>query len=399
MKNTKTPSFVLLLCLASLAAVGAVIISPALPSIASDLNTSKSIAQWTMIVYIFGYALGQLPFGPISSHMGRKKGLYIGLAMQIFGALICAFSSYFQSINLLIFGRIILALGGASGLVLSFAIIGDIAEGVQARRLAAYLTLIFGITPGLSIALGGFITKYLHWSFCFYFLALYGIVLLRLAIRMPETLSKKDYIPLKMQIIAHHYAIKLKHAPLVIAGILMGIATSFNYVFATEAPFLVMNELNYSAAVFGVLNLIPASGLLLGSVLSGRLAHRVRAITILFCGSLGLLIVSFVMSLLFARGAFNLWTIFLPVFFIFLSFGAINANAPAYAFSKGLNRAYASATLQSINLLIAASAVLVLSYLPLKDIMMPLLFLALAVLAIIFYMFLKASVKKRLVKR
>ncbi|MCB1117518.1 MAG: MFS transporter [Chlamydiia bacterium] len=390
----KQPSLVTLMLLASLAAVGAVIFAPALPAIASNFNVSKDIAQWTMTIYLLGYALGQLPYGPLSSSAGRKKGLYLGLSLQIAGALFCAVSLAVGQISMLIIGRLILSIGGASGLVLSFAMIGDCYEGQSARKRISYLTLVFAIAPGLSIALGGFIIKHLTWPFCFYFLALYGLVLLVLTHRLPETLKKSERIPLRFSTILHHYTNKIKHSRLVLASLLMGIATSFNYVFATEAPFLAIDKLNLSTSTYGLLNLIPAAGLLVGCLASAKLAHVVSSLKMIFFGVIGLIGISAIILVLFLSGDFGVWTLFLPTFFIFAFYGLVNANAPAYAFTQGLNRAYASATLQSINLSLVTVAILLLAYLPLKVLSLPLAFFGLAILAIICFGGLSIAVRK-----
>jgi len=388
------PSFFTLALLASLAAVGAVIFAPALPSIAKGFTVSPDYAKWTMIIYMFGYALGQLPYGPLSSSLGRKKALYFGLFLQIFGALICGISLSVGEFILLLIGRLFLAVGGASGLVLAFAIIGDCYEGNQARKRISYLTLIFAIAPGVSIALGGLITKHLSWPYCFYFLAMYGLGLLILTFFLPETLKKEEQHPLKFGLIMGHYSTKIKHGKLVFSACAMGVVTSFNYVFATEAPFLAIDVLHISPSIYGLLNLIPPIGLLTGCVVSAQVPHLVTPLRMILFGVIGLFIGSLLSFFLFMSGLFNVWSLFLPTLIIFAAIGAVNSNAPAFAFAKGLNRAYASATLQSINLTLVAVAILCSGYLPSSILSLPFAFLGLSLIAAIVFVALSFAVQK-----
>jgi DHA1 family bicyclomycin/chloramphenicol resistance-like MFS transporter len=54
---------------------------PALPQAARDLGASIGAMQMTMSVYIFGLAVGQLVYGPLSDRFGRRSMLTVGLVI------------------------------------------------------------------------------------------------------------------------------------------------------------------------------------------------------------------------------------------------------------------------------------------------------------------------------
>ena len=56
---------------------------PALPSIATDLVTDAERVQRTMSVYIIGFALSQLVYGPLSDRFGRRPVLLAGVTLYI----------------------------------------------------------------------------------------------------------------------------------------------------------------------------------------------------------------------------------------------------------------------------------------------------------------------------
>ena len=97
-----------------LAAVGPLAIDmylPALPTIATDLNTSIAAVQATLTVFFIAFGVSQIAYGPISDMVGRKPPLYFGLGLFIVGAVGCLLS---PSVEWLIFFRFIQGLGAAS---------------------------------------------------------------------------------------------------------------------------------------------------------------------------------------------------------------------------------------------------------------------------------------------
>jgi MFS family permease len=76
--------------------------------------------------------------------------------------------------------------------------------------------LTFAIIPGLSVALGGFLTSYWGWISCFYACAIYGFLLLFLVRRLPETLKKVDVNALKPSHLLYEYGSQFKNRQLVL---------------------------------------------------------------------------------------------------------------------------------------------------------------------------------------
>ena len=89
---------------------------PALPHIASELQTTPSFVQLSLTFFMLGLALGQLLIGPFSDIRGRRTPFLIGLAIYSVVSLLCAFSAH--QIRLFIALRFIQGLSGAAGIVL-----------------------------------------------------------------------------------------------------------------------------------------------------------------------------------------------------------------------------------------------------------------------------------------
>lgn len=54
---------------------------PALPAAAEALATDTATIQLAVTVYIFGLAIGQLLYGPLSDAFGRRPAVLAGLAL------------------------------------------------------------------------------------------------------------------------------------------------------------------------------------------------------------------------------------------------------------------------------------------------------------------------------
>lgn len=104
---------------------------PSLPEIARVMGTDFAGAQATLSAFLFGYAAGQVIWGPLSDRLGRRPVLMMGLCLFIATTLACAFA---PSIEALIGARFAQALGASGPIVLGRAMVRDLYEGPRAGR-------------------------------------------------------------------------------------------------------------------------------------------------------------------------------------------------------------------------------------------------------------------------
>ncbi|MBY0530082.1 MAG: MFS transporter [Rhabdochlamydiaceae bacterium] len=369
------PQFTLLLLLVSFASVGAVLFTPALPSITTFFGISVAEAQFTITAYLIGYAIGQLPYGPLANRYGRKITLYIGISLAILGSLLCALAAPLMSFSLLIFARVLQALGACVGLKISFTMIADVYEQTEATKMISRILIAFAIMPGLAVALGGWITHLLNWQSCFYFLGLFGIVVLWLSTKLPETAASLDQHALKVSSILHGYAVKFKNKRLVTSALMMGCGTSVVYVFAAKAPFIGIDLIGMTTDAFGNYNLIPLLGMLFGALLSAKIAGRFSLLYLLLTGIVTALAMTLTMLIPFSMGKFNALTLFFPMFLIYIAQSLVFANISSFGLASAKNKSNGSAVLNFINLSTTVVALILLEFIyPESAIVLPLSF-------------------------
>jgi DHA1 family bicyclomycin/chloramphenicol resistance-like MFS transporter len=388
--QTRLP-FLTLLLLISFATVNAVLFTPALPQIAAFFAISNQQAQHTMMWFLVGYTIGQLLYGPIANRYGRKPALYIGISLQIMSCAICIVAVKIQQFDLLLMGRFLMALGSGVGLKMTFTLVNECYQSKQASSKIAHLMLSFAITPGLGIALGGYLTAHFGWLSCFYLLGFYGIALLFATATLPETLKETDHHSFKLKHLIENYGVQFKNTRLLTSGFLMGISTCFIYLFAAAGPFIAINFYKMNSVQYGIANILPSIGMFIGSLFASWAAKKYplkllinRGIWIIFCGSLVMMIgILSSMSILLA--------LFVPMLIIYFGLCFIFSNASTIAMQNIDDKAHSSAVMSFLNMGTATLAVLSLGFFHLSESLLPTMFLMLGGIMFVLYM---ASVSK-----
>ena len=353
----KLPFFTLLL-LISFASVNAVLFTPALPDIAHFFSIGEDAAQQTITLFLVGYALGQLIYGPIANRFGRKPALYAGISLQIVSSVLCVLAGIIHQYWLLVIARFLLALGSGVGLKMTFTLVNECYEPKTASEKISYLLLAFAITPALGVALGGLLNTYYGWMSCFCAGAFYGLIVLFFATRLPETQSTLNLNALKIRHLLTDYSNQFKNKQLIAGGLLMGSATSFVYAFATIAPFIAINVFGLTSAEYGMANLIPPFGLILGSIIGARLSKKYDLESIIRAGVIIISFGAIIMFIAMLTQRHLMFSLFLPMIIIYFGSCFIQANASTIAISNASDKAHGSAVMSFINMGLATCVVL-----------------------------------------
>lgn len=338
----KKPDIISLMLLSAFASMGAIVMMPALPTMADFFNKDIGTTQLAVTTFLFGYAVGQLFYGPLANRYGRKAALYIGIFIATLGSLFSIFSSPTDSFSFLIIGRFLEAFGATAGLAISVTIINEFYFEKDARKIMGLLMLAFAIVPGIAIATGGYLVQYFHWISCFYFLLFYGLLLLYPAYQLPETLQQKDFDAIKIHYVLQHYKDKLINKELMAFAILCGLSGGCVYVFGAEGPFIGIHLLKISPSMYGLLGLTPYIGTFFGSILVVRFA-KYNSITVIKFAFLIELISSIAMLILFLVHDVNLYSMLIPMGIFCIGNPILTATAITLAMQQDSDKSNTSA--------------------------------------------------------
>jgi MFS transporter, DHA1 family, multidrug resistance protein len=168
-------------------ALGVDLMLPALPDIGRTLGApSENARQWVVTAYVFGFAIGQLLYGPLADRFGRKPVLIVTLAGFVAASL---FAARAQDFDALIAARILQGLMSASSRVLAVAIVRDCYSGRRMARITSIAQMIFFLVPILAPSIGQGLLAFGPWRFIFYVLGGFAALVLAWSLfRLPETL-------------------------------------------------------------------------------------------------------------------------------------------------------------------------------------------------------------------
>lgn len=340
----------ILIMLASFAAVCALLYTPALPQVASYLKISSSQAQQSISIFLIGYALGFLPWGPLANDIGRKKTTHIGLALAAFGLLSSMMIVIYPKLWLLNCGRLLTALGSSVGIKITYTYIADLFTKEEILSKISYLLLASAAASSLAVAAGGLITSYLGWLSCFYVTFGYGVLLLNLSFFLPETLTEDKKIPIDPLNLLRTYACFVKNTALIKSSFMMGCCTAFTYLFASMAPFILIQNMGLSPKDYGLYNFIPASGIIAGFYAIQFFKTKLASIKQIKYGMLVAAFFTAALTFLLITHKLTSLSIFLSMAGLYLGISIVFANASSLALSTTTDKSNASSTMNFLNM-------------------------------------------------
>ncbi len=343
----KPPRFFILLALISLATVSAVLFTPALPELARAFKISPAKAQWAMSIYLFGFSLGPLVYGPLGNRIGRRKSLLWGVAICMIGSILAFFSGSFW---ILCLGRFIQAIGAAAGLKLTFTMVGDLHAGQGAVKTLSLLMLGLAIAPSFGITIGGILTALCGWKGCFAFLTLYSALIFWLSLKLPETAKHLDPDALQVRKIAHGYATQFKDFSITMHALLMGLPVAMIYIFANDAPYIAIDSWQITPVQYGFFNLLIPIGTSLGLLAGNRLAGKMAVRNAMCLGILVTAIGILAMFYCIAKHWYTGWSLFVPQSIIQMGGFFLWLFASSHGLSGATDKSNASAVMQCINI-------------------------------------------------
>jgi len=271
---------------------------PAMLIMSQDLNTPISNIQMSLSVYLAGYALGMLFFGPLADQFGRRKLAVIGLSGFCISSLVLAFT---RQIEVFFVFRALQAFTGAAATVVVPGVIRYIYQKDTAKGMS-YVSMIMMIAPLIAPTIGSILMGYWHWSSIFMILALYSLIILLLVakyfIEIPIFKSDKKGINLFLD--SYSAVFSNKKARL---DITTSVLASFAFFcFLTSAPFIYLDYFQVSESRFGFLFAFNVIALMLGNFLNTRLVPKVGSRKMLHAG---LLLAVISATLLFSTSIFD----------------------------------------------------------------------------------------------
>jgi DHA1 family bicyclomycin/chloramphenicol resistance-like MFS transporter len=258
----------MLVVMTGVAPISLYMLVPALPVLATTFGRDISIAQMTVSLYMVGIGCSQIVMGPLSDKFGRRPVLLAGLGLMVAASVGCSFA---ETLPQLIAARFLQALGGASGMVISRAIIRDLYSRDRISSMISLVIAVMMIAQMLSPLTGGLLETAFGWRAIFYVITAASLtVAVLIAIVLPET--RRDR--------AEGGNFRGDVGNLLTSRAFIGyvlcqvLASQIIFTFAGGGPYIVVTQMGRSSAEYGAWFATTGFAYLVGNLFCVRFAPR-----------------------------------------------------------------------------------------------------------------------------
>lgn len=269
---TSTAFTLLLGLLVALPSFGIDMSLPALTSVGAALGVAPERAGLMMSLFMLGFAVAPLFYGPVSDRYGRKPVVVFACMLFAIAGIGCAFA---RSLPTLLVWRVVQGAGAGASMTITLAIVRDLFEGQAARTRLSYVSIATMVVPMIAPSAGAALLALGGWRVIHAVLGGIGLLLLlAMLIGFTESARLDPANRLVPSVIARNY-LRVLMNPLCLGYILIN-AAAFGALFAyvSGSSLFLINVVGLRPGQFGVVFAATSLGIMAGAFLNGRLSTR-----------------------------------------------------------------------------------------------------------------------------
>ena len=243
---------------------------PAMPILAEHLSTTMPMVQNSLSVYLFGYALGLILFGPMADKHSRRKMVIIGISGFLLTSLLLPFvTSIEQFLSL----RFIQAFISSAATVVVPGAIREYYQKDTAKGLS-YVSMIMMLAPMIAPSIGSVLLILHSWQLIFYVLACYSITLLITVIKFLPEVNRQSTKQGAQVSFLNRYKIVFSNSEArldILSSMIISLAF---FAYITAIPFVYLTVFQVSEYNFSILFAITVLALMSAHFINTRLVVR-----------------------------------------------------------------------------------------------------------------------------
>lgn len=325
---------------------------PSLPVMIEEFGVGPHMGQLTLSAFLLGFAIGQIVYGPLGDRYGRKPVLLSGLVIFSLASVFCLFA---PTIEALVFGRFLQAVGGAGPVVLARAVVRDLYSGPRAGRELAVMGMVMGVVPAIAPVFGAGLEIAFGWRASFIAMLLWSVIGAAIVWRaLPETLHHPTPLSGPRQMIGG-FAMLLRHGGFRAHTLLMSLAYGGLFAWISASSFVLQNVYRLSEIGFALAFTTGVAGFVGGSFLGSRLVGVIGISRTIGWGCVFLVAGGGSMLALLAIGAGHVAEIMLPMAIYLVGIGLVMPQGMAGALQPFPDNAGAASSLLGFIQMISAA--------------------------------------------
>ena len=246
---------------------------PTFGDISRDLNVSQEMVQTTLAIFTFGFAIGQLFWGPLADSFGRKPIILAGLSVSVCCAFLLTQVSDIQHFYIL---RFLQGFFGESSEAVLGAILRDLFVRDEFAKMMSTIMIITMLAPLFSPIIGGYIAKFFHWHSIFFVLVAMGVICLFLVyFKLPETSKKENLISLNLTSVLKNFGNLLTNKNILGYTICSSMSFSGMFCFLTSGSLIYTTIFGIEKENFGFFYIPNVLIMILMSIINNKMIPKI----------------------------------------------------------------------------------------------------------------------------
>ena len=344
--RAKKPSNLLLGVASGISPFGMAIAIPTIESFAQLYQAPYSTVQFIISAYLLGLAISMPLVGFLSDKIGRRPVLISGLILFVIASIFCSTT---DSLNSLIFWRVIQGIGASVGSVMARAMIRDVSNASETARSLSRVTAIMGISPMIAPVIGGIGYQIFgNPNGIFIITAAIGIlVLTAILLLLPETRNAALVESASKEPWSDKYKYLLGSKVFVGSSLIYAFTTGAFFAILTVASTVFYNDLGIDSAGFGFIWSCLTILYTVSAFMAGTLSSKYGLMKVLLVGVLLNIIAGLLFYSLVKVFDVTLISVIVPLVVMFFAHGYIVPMSLAQAVSARPEIAGSSSGLSS----------------------------------------------------
>ncbi|QBG35935.1 Bcr/CflA family efflux MFS transporter [Litorilituus sediminis] len=251
---------------------------PAMPTLAAHLGTDMPMIQNSLSIYLLGYALGLILFGPMADKYSRRKLVLFGIGGFVIASLALPLVSNVEQFLAIRFAQAFIS---SAATVVVPATIREF-YGKDTAKGLSYVSMIMMVAPMIAPSIGSVLLVAHSWQLIFYVLSGYSLLVFILVAKyLPEVVRSQQVQELSF---VQRYKIVFANSEARLDIITSMVISLAFFAYITAIPFVYLEVFATSEFTFSLLFALNVVALMTAHFTNTRLVVRKGSRAMLWYG-------------------------------------------------------------------------------------------------------------------